>query len=162
MAKLRIPYGLPLTWHGNDSADCKIEASPESRCLVTRFMKLTKSQYVLGVISSLFLSLFEIWTLGLLCKINTNAFRVARDGLFGLTNQHGNSSFPFPNQSPIWRSRLFPLFFPRNTSIYSLAHLLQWLPGYCLEILRFYHLLPSYLLLLLLRLEVIAGKCSWT
>ena len=66
MAKMRIPYDLPLTRHRNqslDSADCNIKASPESRCLVTRFMKLAKSQYVveklhtdgkvLGVISSL-------------------------------------------------------------------------------------------------------------
>ena len=36
MAKLRIPYGLPVTRHRNqslDSADCNIEASPKSRCL---------------------------------------------------------------------------------------------------------------------------------
>ena len=50
MAKLRIPYGLPLTRHRNqslDSANCIIEASPESRCLMSRFVKLTKSQYVM-------------------------------------------------------------------------------------------------------------------
>ena len=77
MAKLRIPYGLPLTRHRNqslDSADCNIEASPKSRCLVTRSMKLTKSLYVvqklhtdgkvLGVISSMFLSYarYALWS----------------------------------------------------------------------------------------------------
>ena len=50
MAKLRIPYDLPPRRHRNqslDRANCTIEASPESRCLVSRFVKLTKSQYVM-------------------------------------------------------------------------------------------------------------------
>ena len=81
--------------------------------------------------------------------------RVTRDGLVGSTNQHGISSFP--SQPAIWRSRFIPLFFD------SLAYLLQWLLVCCyLESLYFYHMLPPRQLLLLLHLEVIAGKCSRT
>ena len=123
MAKSRIPYGLPLTRHKNqslDSTDCNIEASPKPRCLVTPFMELTKFQYVvqklhadekvLGVISSLILSLCEICTL---VRVSTNTqdpCRVARDGLVGLTDQHGISNFP--SQLALWRSRFFRLCLP--------------------------------------------------
>ena len=83
-----------------------------------------------------------------------NPYRVTRDGLVGLTNQHAISIFP--SQPAIWRSRFSPLFF------YFLAHLLQWLHCCYLESLYFYYMLPPCLLLLLLHLELIAGKCFWT
>ena len=123
MAKLRIPYGLPLTRHKNqslDSTDYNIEASPESRCLVTRFMKLTKFEFVvqklhtdeklLGVISSLFLSSCKICTLVRVSMNTLDPCRVARDGLVGMTDQHGISSFP--SQLAVWRPRFFRLCLP--------------------------------------------------